>query len=273
MREHIKNHIYHVEILPPKQDSEKLEADLKTFADKFNRVMNSGYCACITDNAMGLLSFQGHETIEHLGLKVIPEQVMLHLNTFHSKRDLDQLLEQCLSMGFKYLLVVSGDGSNRLPKLSASDLNITGTAAITSVELIAYIRDHYPGFVMGVAFNPYEPLEEEFAKLDRKLRAGATFIITQPIIDHNPVVIELLEKYPDIPVIVEAWMTKKLQLLSDVVGYKIPENAEFDPLAMLENLHRWFPQCGVYLSLLGFKNQYQIVEGLWDRLAGEAAHE
>ena len=271
MREHIKNHVYHVEILPPKQDSEKLEADLKTFADRFNRVMESGYCACITDNAMGLLSFQGHETIDHLKLRVLPEQVMLHLNTFHSKRDLDLLLDQSSAMGFRYLLIVTGDGSNRLPKLSPKDLGLTGTSAVTSVELLAYIRKNYPNFVMGVAYNPYEPVHEEFEKMERKLKAGASFIITQPIIEQNPLVNELMGKYPEIPVIVEAWMTKKLHLLSDVVGYKIPENAEFDPLATLEKLHRWFPQCGVYLSLLGFKTQYPVIEGLWKRLAAEGA--
>ena len=271
MRDHINNHVYHVEILPPKQDSGKLEADLKTFADKFNRVMDSGYCACITDNAMGLLTFQGHETIEHLGLRVLPEQVILHLNTFHSKRDLDALLAQCEAMGFKYFLIVSGDGSYRLPKLSPDDLSISGTAAVTSVDLIKHIRKRCPQFVLGAAFNPYEPPEEEFAKLERKLEAGAEFIITQPIIEQNAIVLELLEKYPEIPVIVEAWMTKKLHLLSDVVGYQIPENAKFDPLATLGDLHRWFPQCGVYLSLLGFKTQYHIVEGLWDRTVEEGA--
>ena len=267
MLEHIKNHVYHVEILPPKQNSEKLETDLQAFAEKFNRVMESGFCACITDNAMGLLSFQGHETIEHLGLRVLPEQVILHLNTFHSKRDLDELLIQSKDMGFKYILVISGDGSTRLPRLSPGDLGITGTAAVTSVELLAYITSHYPDFVLGAAFNPYEPAEEEFAKLDRKIAAGASFIITQPIIERNVVVEKLLKNYSDMPVIVEAWMSKKLHLLSDVVGYTIPEDKEFSPLAALEDLHRIFPQCGMYLSLLGFKTQYHIVEGLWDRIA------
>ena len=266
MREHIQNCIYHVEILPPKQDSDKLEADLQVFAEKFNRVMDSGYSACITDNAMGLLAFQGHELIEHLELRVLSEQVMLHLNTFHSKRDLDALLTQCAAMGFKYLLIVSGDGSSRLPRLSPGDLHITGTAAVTSVELLAYIRVSYPDFVLGVAFNQYEPAEEEFAKMDRKLAAGASFIITQPVIDRNAMVCELVEKYPDVPIFLGAWMSKKLHLLSDAVGYEIPENTEFDPLATLEDLHRWFPQCGMYLSLLGFKTQYHIVEGLWGRL-------
>ena len=79
MLHHIQNKIYHVEILPPKQESEKLDADLELFADKYNRVMESGYCACITDNAMGHLAFQGTEVIEELGLDVNPQQVMIHL--------------------------------------------------------------------------------------------------------------------------------------------------------------------------------------------------
>ncbi|MCB2173493.1 hypothetical protein KQH65_12210, partial [archaeon] len=100
-------------------------------------------------------------------------------------------------------------------------------------------------------------------KLERKFNAGATFVITQPIIEKNKIVDELLEKYPDIPVIVEAWMSKKLYLLSDAVGYEIPEDTEFDPLETLKMLHKLYPKCGVYLSLLGFKTQYHLLEGLW----------
>lgn len=269
MREHISNCVYHIEILPPKQNSEKLQEDLDLFATKFNRIMDSGYCACITDNAMGLLSFQGHETIEHLGLRVIPEQVMLHLNTFHSKKDLDELLDFCRKKKYKYFLIISGDGSQRLPKLQPQDLGLEGSMAVTSVELLAYISKHYPEFELGVAFNPYEPPEEEFAKMECKIAAGATFIITQPITEKNKIVEELLRKYPGIPVVVEAWMSKKLHLLSDVVGYAIPEDASFKPIATLTDLHRWFPQCGFYLSLLGFKTQYAAIERLWNQIAKE----
>jgi len=265
MQEHIKNKIYHVEILPPKQDSEKLEADLELFASKYNKVMESGYCACITDNAMGHLSFQGTEVIEELGLEVRPEQVMIHLNTFHTKEDLDNILDTCKSLGIKYLLIVSGDGSERLPKLQPSDIGVEGVVeSVTSVELLKYIKEQYPDtFVLGVAFNPYEPPEHEFEKMERKLKAGATFIITQPIIEKNKVVDELLEKYPDIPVIVEAWMSKKLHLLSDAVGYEIPQNTEYDPLETLRMLHKLYPKCGVYLALLGFKTQYHLIKDTW----------
>ena len=265
MQQHIKNKMYHVEILPPKQDTEKLETDLALFAEKYNRVMESAYCACITDNAMGHLSFQGTEVIEELGLNVHPEQVMIHLNTFHTKQDLHNILDTCKSMGIKYLLVISGDGSDRLPKLQPSDVRANGVVeSVTSVELLKYIKDEYPDtFVSGVAFNPYEPPEHELEKLKRKLKAGASFIITQPIIERNKIVDELLEKYQYVPIFIEAWMSKKLYLLSDAVGYEIPENTQFDPVETLKMLHKLYPACGVYLSLLGFKTQYPLIKDTW----------
>ena len=155
MINHIQNNIYHVEVLPPKQDSEKLEKDLEIFSNKYLRVMDSGYYACITDNAMGLLSFQGTEMIEELDLPVMSEQVMIHLNTFHTKDDLDNILNICKTKGIRYLLIITGDGSERLPKLQPSDVGATDVESVTSVELLKYINREYPDtFVLGVAFNP-----------------------------------------------------------------------------------------------------------------------
>lgn len=265
MRHHIENKIYHVEILPPKQDSEKLEADLEAFGVKFNRVMESGYCACLTDNAMGHLAFQGTEMIEELGLEPKKDLVMIHLNTFHTKDDLDRILTSCRTLGIRQLLVISGDGSDRLPKLSPADVGAAGTESVTSVELLKYIVKNYPGdFDLGVAFNPYEPEEHEFEKMERKLAAGATFIITQPVIERHEVVDKLLAKYPRIPVVVEAWMSKKIDLLSEAVGYEIKTATDpFDPIETLKILHRNYPNCGIYLSLLGFKTQYDLIKDTW----------
>lgn len=265
MQHHIDNKTYLIEILPPKQETEKLYADLDLFVEKYNRIMESGYCACITDNAMGHLAFQGTEIIEGMGLTAHPEQVMIHLNTFHTKQDLHNILDTCKQKGIKYLLIITGDGSDRLPKLQPSDIGMEEKIeSVTSVELLKYIRNQYPNtFVLGVAFNPYEPREHEFEKLNRKLKAGASFIITQPIIKQDAVVDELLQKYKDIPIIIEAWMSKKLHLLSDAVGYEIPEDTEFDPLETLKELHKLYPTCGVYLSLLGFKTQYHLITDIW----------
>lgn len=253
---------YHIEIIPPKQDSQKLEEDLSLFASKFERVMKSGFIASITDNAMGLLAFQGHECIEELGLHARPDQVLIHLNTFHTKQALHEILDSCERLGIRSILAISGDGSPRLPKLRPKDVEAENTASVTSVELTQYILKHYPSFTVGVAFNPYEPEEHEFEKLERKLDAGASFIITQPITGKNGAVDRLLRRYPCLPVVVEAWMSKKLYLLSDVVGYPIPEDAVFDPIETLRNLRALYPDCGQYLSLLGFKTQYETIESM-----------
>ncbi len=261
MKQHLLTSAYHVEILPPKQETEKLYEDLDRFSSKFERVMESGYCACITDNAMGNLAFQGTELIEELELDPGRNQVMIHLNTFHTKADLHRILDSCKAAGIRQLLVITGDGSDRLPRLTPAEVGAEGVEAVTSVELLRYIAKTYPGdFDLGVAFNPYEPEDHEFAKLDRKIAAGATFAITQPIIERHPVVDKLLERYPDLPVVVEAWMSKKISLLSEAVGYEIPEDTPYDPIENLKTLHRNYPQCEIYLSILGFKTQYPLLE-------------
>ena len=263
-RDHITNKVYHVEVLPPKQDSSKLLADLDLFKEKYLRVISSGYCVCVTDNAMGLMAFQGHEIIEEMNLPVHPNQVMIHLNTFHTKADLDNILESCKNLNIESFLIITGDGSDRLPKLQPTDIGEYDVESVTSVELLRYIRRSYPDtFVLGVAFNPYEPPEHEFAKMKRKMEAGASFIITQPIIERNAQVDQLLDEYPKIPVTVEAWMSKKLSLLSDAIGYEIPEDREYDPIETLKMLHEIYPQCGVYLSLVGFKTQYDLIKDVW----------
>jgi methylenetetrahydrofolate reductase (NADPH) len=263
-RDHIIQKVYHVEVLPPKQESTKLLSDLDLFKEKYLRVIESGYCVCITDNAMGLMAFQGHEIIEEMNLPVHPNQVMIHLNTFHTKADLDNILTSCKDCKIESLLIITGDGSDRLPKLQPSDIGESEVESVTSVELLRYIHRSYPDtFVLGVAFNPYEPPEHEFAKMKRKIDAGASFIITQPIIEQNKQVDRLIAEYPDIPVTVEAWMSKKLSLLSDAIGYEIPEDMEYDPIATLKRLHQMYPQCGVYLSLVGFKTQYDLIKDVW----------
>ncbi|TVR32641.1 MAG: hypothetical protein EA404_06985 [Spirochaetaceae bacterium] len=261
MKQHLLTSAYHVEILPPKQETEKLYEDLDRFSSKFERVMQSGYCACITDNAMGNLAFQGTELIEELELEAGRNQVMIHLNTFHTKADLHRILDSCKAAGIRQLLVITGDGSDRLPRLTPAEVGAEGVEAVTSVELLRYIGETYPGdFDLGVAFNPYEPEDHEFSKLDRKIAAGATFAITQPIIERHPVVDKLIESYPDLPVVVEAWMSKKISLLSEAVGYEISEDTPYDPIENLKTLHRNYPQCEIYLSILGFKTQYPLLE-------------
>ncbi|NQU38945.1 MAG: methylenetetrahydrofolate reductase [Lentisphaerae bacterium] len=249
----------HVELLTPKQNSKDLDGDLEKFMAKYNTIMDAGYIASITDNPMGLLSFQATEIIPELELEVKPDQLLMHLNTFHTREALDEILTAAADMGIKYLLPISGDGNERLPKLSPESIGFDGKA-VTSVELLSYIHQAYPDrFVCGVAFNPYEPQDHEMAKMQRKIDAGAAFIVTQPVIGNDQCVKQLIDAV-EIPVIIDAWMSKKLYLLSECVGYEIPEDHPYDPLANLKELQASFPGSGLYLALRGMKTQLPILD-------------
>jgi len=258
---HADKNIFHVELQTPKRSSEDIEKDLRTFEDKYRKVVEAGWIVCITDNPMGLLSYGATETIDLLGLPVHPEQLMVHLNTFHTKKELDEILNAVVGFGGKYLLVVSGDGNQRLHRLEPAEIGID-CKTVTSVELLRYIDREYPGkFICGVAFNPYEPQDNELEKMKRKVDAGATFIITQPIIGRD----ERLEglKPFGLPVILDAWMSKKLHLLSECVGHEIPEGTPYDPIENLKELRRNYPDYGLYLAILGFKTQYPLLQDIW----------
>lgn len=253
--------IFHVELQTPKRSSEDIEKDLRTFAEKYRKVIEAGWIVCVTDNPMGLLSCGAMETIEAMELPVRPEQLMVHLNTFHPRRELDEILGAFKAAGGRQLLVVSGDGSQRLHRLEPAEIRVDA-ATVTSVELLRYIDREYPGqFTCGVAFNPYEPQDDELAKMRRKVDAGASFIITQPIIGRDERLAGLAPF--GLPVILDAWMSKKLHLLSECVGHEIPEETPYDPMENLRELRRNYPDYGLYLAILGFKTQYPLLLDTW----------
>ena len=206
----MSKHPYHIEMTPPKQNSQKLEEELERFAERFERIQESGFIASITDNAMGRLAFQTYEMIDALDLVPRPDQVLIHLNTFHTKETLDHILDHAQEHGIRNILALTGDGSDKMYKLEPEELEAPEVPVTTSVELIKYIYKHYPDFIVGAAFNPYEPEDSEFAKLEKKVAAGAKYVITQPIIGQNDMVDRVRREYPDLPVVVECWMSKKL---------------------------------------------------------------
>ena len=264
-KENARSHL-HIEVIPPKHDSQNFDADLELFVNKFNSYMEDGFEMSITDNAMAKLAFQAYELIDELELEPRKDQILIHLNTFHKKEELDRILEFGRQKGIYNFLAVTGDGSSKMHKLAPEELEAEDVPVTTSVELIKYIRRHYPEFIIGAAFNPYEPEEHEFAKLDRKIAAGATYVITQPIYEKSAPVDRLLREYPDLPVVVEVWMSKKLHLLSDVVGYDIPEDTIYDPFETLKEMRKIYPQCGNYLALLPYKTKYAAFKELWEEI-------
>ena len=267
-----------MELLTPKQNSPDLDADFAKFQERYELFLQHDYLISLTDNPMGNLSYTGPEVLGALELPVQSDNLLIHLNTFHRKtadrfdpakeqneQDLDILLEHALHLGAKYLLCVSGDGSERLPRLKPENLGYDPQAVqtVTSVQLMEYINRAYPGrFTIGVAYNQYEPLEEELAKLRRKLAAGARFLITQPVAMETTSDTRLgaareslaemlrLADAEGIQVILEAWMSKKLaHLLPECVGYDI-NFGDFDPITNLQAMREAYPERLCYFSMV-----------------------
>ncbi len=246
---------YHNEILTPKQNTEDIEKDLEKFAINYQTSLDNDFSVCIPDNPLGRLSFEAIETIETTEVPIIPDRLMIHLNTFHRKQDLDRILKALADNGIANILAVSGDGTERLHRLSPEEVGFDVTS-VTSVELIKYIKREFPDtFNFGVAFNHYEPQESEREKLHRKIDAGAEYIVTQPIIKQSENIDWL--KTMSIPIIVGAWMSKRIDLVAECIGYDLPkeEKQSYDGIENLKCLRKNYPDFGVYLSFLGMKKQ------------------
>lgn len=259
----IENGVFHVELLSPKQSADDLEADLARFAERYRRILDAGHAVCIPDNPMGTLAFHATELIRELALPAGNGRISAHINTFHTRKNLDEILAMAIDLGIDNLLTISGDGSPRLPRLSGGDLG-ENVHSVTAVELLKHVRRACPGrFSIGVAFNPYEPQDDELEKMRMKVDAGADFITTQPVLGEHPAV-EALQGF-GLPIVMGCWMSKRLYLLSECVGYEIPQDAVYDGLENLRALTGRYPGCGFYLTMLGFKTQFPQLGEVWPR--------
>ena len=84
-----------------------------------------------------------------------------------------------------------------------------------------------------------------------------------PLLDITRRLAAKLQNQIGLPVYVGAWMSKRLDLLSQCVGYTIPEDTPYDPIANLPELQKASPDSGLYLALLGFKTQFPRLKELW----------
>jgi 5,10-methylenetetrahydrofolate reductase len=253
------NFPYFVELLSPKRSADdQIEGTLDRFAERYRRIIDTGCGISIPDNPMGQPRFGALESIDLRGLSVVPERVVMNLNTFHTKSELDALLEKAAKANLRYILVVRGDGGPLLPKLDSKSIGGKLNVA-TSIDLIRHINTEYPDqFITGAAFNPYNPMPFELNRMKQKIDAGAKFSITQPIIGKD----ENVDKLKDlnIAVIVEAWMSNNIDLLYRSVGKDKDEKAErYDPFENLKVLHESYPGCCVYLSMLSFKQDWREI--------------
>ena len=251
------NYPYLVELLSPKRsDDDQIERLLNRFAERYQRIIDAGCGMSIPDNPMGQPRLGALEAIDRSGLSVVPEKVMMNLNTFHTKSEIDDLLQRAAKANLKYILVVRGDGGPLLPKIDPKSIGGKFNVA-TAIDLIRYINTHYRDqFITGAAFNPYMTMPLELNRMKQKIDAGAKYAVTQPILGRDENVDRL--KDFNIAVVVEAWMSNNIDLLYKSVGKKKDENAEgYNPVNNLKVLHESYPECCVYLSMLSFKQDWQ----------------
>jgi methylenetetrahydrofolate reductase (NADPH) len=253
------NYPYLVELLSPKRSAiDQIDTLLDRFAERYRRINDAGCGVSIPDNPMGQPRLGALECFELRDLSVDSEKVVMNLNTFHTKSELDGLLEKAAKVNLKYILVVRGDGGPLLPKLDSKSIGGNRSVA-TSIDLIRYINSEYPNqFITGAAFNPYNPMPFELNRMQQKIEAGARYVVTQPIVGKDKSV-ELLEDL-NIAIVVEAWMSGNIDLLYKSVGKEKDENAEkYDPIENLKALHEFYPKCCVYLSMLSFEQDWKEI--------------
>ena len=250
---------YLVEILTPKRIGSAIDkAAANRFAERYFRVVDLGMGLSVPDNPMGQPRLSILEMIEYCNLPVPAGRIVMNLNTFHNKDELDRLLDTAARFGIEFLLIVRGDGGPLLSKLDAK--SIGGTKSVTtSIDLIRYINSEYgKTFTTGAAFNQYNAMPFESDRLKLKVEAGARFVITQPVIGRDENVGTLFRH--DIPVVVEAWMSRNIDLfLKSIRSPNPPDTDDFDPLDNLQTLHAVYPQSPIYLSMLGFRQSWQQV--------------
>lgn len=221
---------YLIELLSPKRSAgDQIEALLDRFAERYQRIIDAGCGVSIPDNPMGQPRLSALESFDLRDLSVDSEKVVMNLNTFHTKSELDGLLQKAAKINLKNILVVRGDGGPLLPKLDS--VSIGGNRSVaTSIDLIRYINREYSNhFITGAAFNPYHPMPFEFHRMKQKIEAGARYVVTQPIIGKDKSV-EMLTDL-NIDIVVEAWMSNNIDLLNKSIGKKKDEKADkYDPI-------------------------------------------
>lgn len=253
------NYAYLIEILTPKRAAlGDLQGRMKSFGERYRKIFDSACGASIPDNPMGQPRYTLLEAIEFCDLPTHPQRTVMNLNTFHTKKELDGVLQRASDLGLKYLLVVRGDGGPMLPKLEPESIGSKRSIA-TSIDLLRYINTEYSGaFITGCAFNQYNAMPFESDRLAQKIDAGAKFVITQPVLGKDPNV-DLLKNF-SISVVIEAWMSEKVDLFLKSVQRERDERVQgYDPVKNLEILHDTYPENCVYLSMLSFKQDWKRI--------------
>ena len=81
---------YIVEILTPKRmDSTVAKDKLNQFAERYYRILDAGLGLSVPDNPMGQPRYGLLEMLEGAGLLIYADRIVMNLNTFHLKAELE----------------------------------------------------------------------------------------------------------------------------------------------------------------------------------------
>lgn len=177
--------VFTLELVPSRESKgRKIDTVLEIAADAFADGRISA--VSITDNPGGNASLSpdviGHE-IFRLGMDVI-----IHFTCRDANRlGMESRAWQLDRMGMKNILALTGDysgagfGGQGMPVFDLDSVNLICALHMMSAELEE--RGDPEGFLIGCAVSPFKSTEAEtfnqYAKLCRKVAAGAHFVITQ----------------------------------------------------------------------------------------------
>ena len=196
-------------------------------------------CDAITlaDNSLAILRVSNFAVASMLKQRGITP--LLHLSCRDSNViGLQSELLGMAAMGMRHVLALTGDpakGGDHPEATSVYDVNSVGL-----LEIISRLNEGYtqagtdlqakPGLVAGCTFNPNaRNLDTQIQRLERKIRAGATYVMTQPVFETS-LVEETARRtaHFQVPVFVGVWPLlngrQATFLHNEVPGILIPEH-------------------------------------------------
>jgi len=192
--------------------------------DKFKLLHDKVHAVNVPDNQRAMLrmsSLGGAMLLKQNGIEPILQVSCRDRNRLAIQAD----LLSAWTFGIENVLCMTGDHT-----LVGDYRNVKPVYELDSVNLIALVKrlnegydsshkklDGKPNFLIGAVFNPsVEPIEPELIKLEKKIRAGAQFIQTQPVFE--------LEKFAKI---LDSIKNYNVKILPGVIVFRSYENALF----------------------------------------------
>jgi len=217
---------------PPKNlDLEKYLAGARALSEAGSDALT------LADNSLAILRMSN--LAAGILLREMGIQTILHLSC--RDRNLLGLQSDLLGMaahGLRHVLPLTGD-----PAKVGDHPGASSVYDVTSIELIRIISDmnkgftqsggalkKNPEFVIGCTFNPNaRNLDAQISRLERKLEAGAHYVMTQPVFDTALAcrTAEVLKRF-SVPIFIGVWPLlsgRQARFLHhEVPGISIPDN-------------------------------------------------